>query len=369
LDQCFAKAEGVAMFSLTRFEAPSFPRLVRLAPGVALCAGVSLVAGALAQGERTLFGHVWLEALVLAILAGAAVRTVWRPGPQWEAGLEFSAKTVLEFAVVLLGLTVDPRALVAAGPWLLLGVLALVALTIASSYGLGRLFGLPRKLAILIACGNAICGNSAIAAVAPVIGAEGEDVGAAIAFTAVLGVALVLGLPALAAALQLSPRSFGVFAGLTVYAVPQVLAATAPVSPLSTQVGALVKLVRVLTLSPVVAVLSLLGFDEGRPAPTSRTANAPGQGGRRLGNLAPWFILGFLALAGLRATVPLPPALIARSSSAASALTIVSMAALGLGVDVRALLRAGPRVSLVVVLSIGVLGGLAFTLVRLLALR
>lgn len=341
-------------------------RVVRLAPGVALCAAVSLAAWALQDTERALFGRTWLETLVLAILAGAALRTVRRPGPLWEPGVEFSAKAVLEVAVALLGLNVDARALVAAGPWLLLGVLALVAVTVPSSYALGRLFRLPRRMALLIACGNAICGNSAIAAVAPVIGAEGEDVGAAIAFTAALGVGVVLGLPVLATALHLGHRSFGVFAGLTVYAVPQVLAATAPVGPVSAQVGTMVKLVRVLTLGPMVAILSLLGFDKGRASATGEALPA----GRRphLRHLTPWFILGFLALAALRAAAPLPPLLIERAGSAATVLTVISMAALGLGVDIRALLRAGPRVTFVVTLSLAILGGLALLLVHLLAL-
>ena len=277
--------------------------------------------------------------------------------------MEFSAKTILEVAVVLLGLTVDIRALAAAGPWLLVGIAGLVSVSITCSYGLGRLFRLPRRMAVLIACGNAICGNSAIAAVAPVIGAEGEDVGAAIAFTAVLGVAVVLGLPVLAAALHLGHRGFGVFAGLTVYAVPQVLAATAPISPLSAQVGTLVKLVRVLTLGPVVAILSLVGFEEAAGA-----ASAAGPAKPRLRHLMPWFILGFLALVALRAALPLPQPFIAGAGSAATALTIVSMAALGLGVDIRALVRAGPRVSAVVSLSLVILGVLALALVRTLGL-
>jgi uncharacterized membrane protein YadS len=108
---------------------------------------------------------------------------------------------------------------------------------------------------VLVACGNSICGNSAIAAVAPVIGADGEDVAASIAFTAVLGVVVVLLLPFLAPLLHLSGLQYGVLAGLTVYAVPQVLAATAPLGMVAVQMGTLVKLVRVLMLGPVVLVL------------------------------------------------------------------------------------------------------------------
>jgi uncharacterized membrane protein YadS len=107
-------------------------------------------------------------------------------------------------------------------------------------------------MSILIACGNSICGNSAIAAVAPVIGADGDDIAASISFTAVLGVVVVLTLPLLVPILQLSLTQYGVLAGLTVYAVPQVLAATLPIGALSNQVGTVIKLVRVLMLGPVV---------------------------------------------------------------------------------------------------------------------
>ena len=74
----------------------------------------------------------------------------------------------------------------------------MVIIAIGASFGIGRALGLPKRMATLVACGNSICGNSAIAAVAPVIGADGDDVAASIAFTAVLGVVVVLGLPLLA---------------------------------------------------------------------------------------------------------------------------------------------------------------------------
>src|SRR5262249_18964185 len=127
------------------------------------------------------------------------------------------------------------------------------------SYAICRSLGLPQRLSILIACGNSICGNTAIAAVAPVIGANGDDIASSISFTAVLGVIVVLTLPLLVAVLHLSLTQYGVLAGLTVYAVPQVLAATLPIGALSNQVGTVIKLVRVLMLGPVVLGFSLLG--------------------------------------------------------------------------------------------------------------
>ncbi len=333
----------------------------KIAPGVLLCGAVTAAALLLQGLEARLFGRAWLEALVLAILMGAAIRTAWTPSPRWTAGIDFSAKMLLEIAVVLLGATVSGGAILAAGPGLLLGIAGTVVVAILFSYGVGRLFGLPHRMATLIACGNSICGNSAIAAVAPVIGAEGEDVATAIGFTAVLGVAVVLLLPPLAAALHLTNAAFGVFAGLTVYAVPQVLAATAPVSALSAQVGTLVKLVRVLMLGPVVLVLSLIA-----------ARRSPGEAPRpklNVSKLVPWFIVGFLALVAARSMGAIPETALKPASSAATLLTIVSMAALGLGVDVRQVAKAGVKATSVVTLSLLGLGLIAFGLIALLGVR
>jgi uncharacterized integral membrane protein (TIGR00698 family) len=342
--------------------------LARATPGLLLCAAVSAAAMGLQGLESRLFGRAWLESLVLAILLGTATRTVWTPGRRWTSGIDLSAKLILEIAVVLLGATISASMLLAAGPMLLVGILGLVAVAIAVSYALGRMFGLPHRMATLIACGNSICGNSAIAAVAPVIGADGDDVAAAIAFTAVLGVGVVLGLPVLAIMLRMTPRAFGVFAGLTVYAVPQVLAATAPISSISSQVGTLVKLIRVLMLGPVVIVLSLIAqkdrdeTDEAAPAVTAGDRPKPEHPG--LHQFVPWFIVGFLVLVAARSTNLVPVALIRPASQLAAGLTVMSMAALGLGVDVRVLARAGLRVSIVVTLSLAALAGLALLLIH-----
>lgn len=344
----------------------------RLAPGLALCATITLAALALQALEGDLLGHAWLEGVAMAILLGAALRTAWTPGPLWRAGIDFSGKTLLEIAVVLLGATVDARAILAVGLPLLLGTACLVASMIAVSYVLGRALRLPRRMAILIACGNAICGNSAIAAVAPVIGADGEDVTAAIAFTAVLGVAVVIGLPAMATILGLSHEAYGAFAGLTVYAVPQVLAATAPVSPVSAQIGAVVKLARVLMLGPVVAVLSFTKLDarDGACAAHRPVCGSDGSGRGRPPShqIAPWFIVGFVLMLMARSGGLTPPTLVGPAGAAASLLTVMSMAALGLGVDVRALTRAGVRVSGVVVASLLILAGMALVLIRVIGM-
>ena len=148
--------------------------------------------------------HPYIEALVIAILLGMAVRTAWNPSERWQAGIVFSAKQLLEVAVMLLGASISFAAIAASGMLLLATVMFTVAVTLGASFGLSRLLGLPTKLSILIACGNSICAaNSAIAAVAPVIGADGDDIASSISFTAILGVLMVLGLPLLDFALAI----------------------------------------------------------------------------------------------------------------------------------------------------------------------
>jgi uncharacterized integral membrane protein (TIGR00698 family) len=294
---------------------------------------------------------------VLAILLGTAIRTLRGPDARLEPGIQVGAKLLLEIAVVLLGVSVSAGALLQNGLRLIAGIAGVVVLAILISYGIGRRFGLPRKMALLIACGNSICGNSAIAAVAPVIDADGQDVAASIAFTAVLGVGVVLGLPLLVGALSLTQREYGVFAGLTVYAVPQVLAATCSVSASAAHIGTVVKLVRVLMLGPVVLVLSLLqgGLEPRR-----------GRARPAVSQLAPWFIVGFLLLLWLRSAGLVPYVLLAPAHAAADGLTVMSMAALGLGVDARAVVRAGARVAAVVVGSLVGLAVISLALIRLL---
>jgi len=328
-------------------------------PGLALCAAVAAIAYAAEALETRLFGKAWLETLVLAIVIGAGVRTAWTPPARFGAGVAFSAKTLLEIAIVLLGLSVSATTLFAAGPALLVGIAFTVCAAIAISYGIGRGFGLPHKLSVLIACGNSICGNSAIAAAAPVIRADSDDIAASIAFTAVLGVIVVLALPFAGQFLHLSQVQYGVLAGLTVYAVPQVLAATASAGAISVQIGALVKLGRVLMLGPVLFLLALLG---GAQASAS-------QDKVRLSQLAPPFILGFLAMIGLRSTGWLAPSVLAAAATAASVLTIMAMAALGVGVDARSVARAGARVTVVVVASLLALGAISLALISALGLR
>src|SRR3954471_13772837 len=125
----------------------------RFLRGLVLCVAIAVAATLGGSLEHALAGRAWIEPLVLAILIGAAVRTAWTPGPRWKPGIDFSAKQVLEVAIVLLGVTLDVPLLVRAGPALGAGIVLAVVAALAVGYGLGVALGLRRKLATLVAVG------------------------------------------------------------------------------------------------------------------------------------------------------------------------------------------------------------------------
>jgi uncharacterized membrane protein YadS len=183
-------------------------------------------------------------------------------------------------------------------------------------------------------------------------------VAASIAFTAVLGVATVLLLPLLGDLLGMTLSQYGTLAGMTVYAVPQVLAATVPVGPEAVEMGTLVKLVRVLMLGPVCVVLAIIVHRIGMRA----------GGTAKLGfsKMVPWFIIGFLGMLAIRSLGLIPEVLLDPVKLLAGALTTIAMAALGLGVDLRTVARAGGRVTAAVTCSLLMLGVISVLLIRLL---
>ncbi|MBB4566277.1 YeiH family protein [Rhizobium leucaenae] len=339
---------------------PLFHRANIILPGLALTSLVALLAYAGEHIEIGILGGRWIESLVLAIALGIVICTVKPLKPALRPGIDFSAKILLEIAIVLLGASISLSAISSAGVWLIAGIAIVVVLSIAATYMIGRLLGLPPKLATLIACGNSICGNSAIVAVAPVIEAGSEEIAAALAFTAVLGIAAVFLLPLLYFHAGMSVPQYGVLAGLTVYAVPQVLAATAPVSLLAVQTGTLVKLVRVLMLGPVIFLLGILTKTE--------TAGIDSRTGHRH-SLVPWFICGFLGLMALRSFGLIPDALVTPMAVASNILTVIAMAALGLSVNIRSVAHAGGRVITAATLSLLTLGVISYGLIAALQIQ
>jgi uncharacterized integral membrane protein (TIGR00698 family) len=274
---------------------------------------------------------------VLAILLGMLLGNLVRLPEAARPGSDFSAKTLLDIAVALLGATLSWGAIAALGLPLFALIAALVIVAIAAVYLLGRALGLGPRLSILIAAGNGICGNSAIAATAPLVGARREEVTAAISLTALIGVLTVLLLPFAVWLLGMKLPNYAVLVGLSVYAVPQVVAAAAPFGTGVIALATLVKLSRVVMLGPLTLALSLFAHRLVGPGETP--------GGRpRL--YLPWFILVFALLSAARSAGLIGDGAAALLAETSKLLATLAMAGLGLGVSLASLREVGPRVTL-----------------------
>ncbi len=337
---------SAAAESMQASQAPKPPTwLSRMGPGLLVCVVVGGVAWTIAWGEKRAIDNAIVDALVVAMLLGILLRnTISLPG-SLDAGAKFSSKQILEASVLLLGASVDLGAVFDAGGTLL-GLIAFSVIGgITLAWVVGRSLGLHSKLAILIGVGNSICGNSAVAAVAPAIRASADDVAIAIGVSAVMGVGQILLLPLIVPGLSVTDYQYGVIAGISVYAVPQVVAAAFAVSNLSGQVATLVKLTRVLFLGPMILVLGFLHRKERVKGEATKTLY------QRFSLFMPWFVGGFLILTLARTTGLINDDVSDLAKDISKVFFAVAMVGLGLGVDLKKVRAVGPRVAITILVS------------------
>ncbi|MGY6565950.1 MAG: YeiH family protein [Halomonadaceae bacterium] len=323
--------------------APSWDRLKRLYPGVALCMVLALASSFLAE-------HYGAPALLLALLLGFGFAS--QAGEmRMQGGVGFCARRVLRVGVALLGARIGLTQLQEIG-WLPLAVvLVSVPLILGVALGLGRWLALPTPHSLVAGAAVAICGVSAAVAVAAVLPAgrleERRLLGVVVCVTA-LGTLAMLGLPPLTALLGYGDIASGLFLGATIHDVAQAAGAGYLVSDSAGDVATLTKLLRVALLVPLVLAIGLL---------LRRGESSSGE--------FPWFLLGFVVLFVANSLGLLSPGLRELLISASQWCLLVTMAALGMRTSVRDLLAQGWRpLSLLCALS----AALVLTVMGLLAL-
>jgi uncharacterized integral membrane protein (TIGR00698 family) len=281
-----------------------------------------------------------VSAAIIAMVAGVLVRNLLPlPAPVIDTAKGL-ARRIIPVTIVLTGAGLNLLRVASVGSRALLITLVCMAVAMMASVWLGRALGVLHRARVLIGAGTAICGTSAIVAVAPLIGAEDHDLMLSIGTVNILGLALMFLLPAAGGLLHLGNEAFGVWAGTTIHAVPQVVAAGFAYSGPAGALATLVKLVRVTLLAPLLIVVGLLH------ARRSGSTVAI-----QYSRLIPPFVYGFMALA-LCNTLGLFPVLQFRFGAYPLAdslanlgelLLTLSMAAMGLEVNVRFLAHTGGR--------------------------
>ena len=291
----------------------------------------------------------------LALLLGLALGSVPAVRGAVLAGARSAARQLLRIGVALLGARLTIGAVLEGGSAAILGAAVIVTVGLGLGIWLARRMDLPGRLGLLIAVGMAICGNSAILAVAPVIRAEGRETTYAVSTITLFGLVAVLALPVAGHALGLTDGVFGTWAGLSVNDTAQVVATGYAYSDPAGDAATVVKLTRNLAIAPVLLGAALLVGGARRDVST-RVA---------LARAVPWFVVGFVLLAALRSAgvldvaLPWGDTLASLLSTAASWLILLALAGVGASADLRSTIGIGPRPFLlglvlwIVILAVG----------------
>jgi uncharacterized integral membrane protein (TIGR00698 family) len=293
----------------------------------------------LAVVARWLAGAVGLGVeTAMALVLGVAVGSAPAIRPAIVEGAQFAGRQLLRVGVALLGARLTLGAVLDGGAAALAGAVVIVVTGLVVGVWLGRRVGLPTRLGWLIAAGMAICGNSAILALAPVIRAEGRETTYAVSTITLLGLIGVLALPVAGRALGLGDGAFGMWAGLAVNDTAQVVATGYAYSAPAGDVATVVKLTRNLAIAPLLLGAALLVPGAARTSTRGAVVRA-----------VPWFVVGFVALAGLRSlgaldlVMPWGGTLAETLTVAAGWLILIALAGVGASADLRATLGIGPR--------------------------
>ena len=315
-------------------------KILKAMPGILLSVGVAALA-------------CWLESLLPIHLIGSAVIAMFigmilnhflKGTRLFAAGLKFTSKKILKFAIILLGLSLNITTILHVGQLSLTVMIFTLLTCFGGGYFIGRALGLNWKLSNLISAGTGICGGSAIAAIAPTIDADDNDVAYAMSATFLFDMAMIVLFPIMGQAMGMTDQAFGIWAGTAVNDTSSVVATGYAFSEGAGDFATMVKLTRTLAIIPTVITFAFVQLRLKR-----KEAIANAQNGDELKanfsvvKIFPWFILGFLALSIVASVVSIPATVVSGTKSASKFLMVCALSAIGLNTSFSSMKKAGIR--------------------------
>ncbi len=311
----------------------------KIGPGLALCLVLAIPSWLLGRIFPVIGGPVF------AILLGMAVALFYKKKERTQAGIAFTSKKILQYAVILLGFGLNLSQIAQVGAQSLPIILSTISTSLIVSFVLWKVMKIPGNTATLIGVGSSICGGSAIAATAPVVEADDEEIAQSISVIFLFNIAAALIFPTLGGMLGLSNQGFGLFAGTAVNDTSSVTAAASAWDGIHPGANTLdqatiVKLTRTLAIIPITLVLALW-----RTAKAKR-AGANGESTFSLKKVFPFFIL-FFVLASVITTVAtsfgVPGSAFQPFKELSKFFIIMAMGAIGLNTNLVKLVRTGGK--------------------------
>lgn len=323
--------------------------LKRNIEGILISLAVAIPAYAVVQ---LVDGLKVIGAPIIAILAGMIIAVAVKDGlGRFKPGMSFTSKYVLQLAVVLLGFGLNLATVGKVGLSSLPVILSTITTSLLVAYVLYKILKTPAKTSTLIGVGSSICGGSAIAATAPVVKANNEEIAQSIAVIFLFNVIAAIIFPTLGDLLGMSNEGFALFAGTAVNDTSSVTAAASTwdaIHGTGSEVldgATIVKLTRTLFIIPIVVILSLIMAKKD-------TDGTSGDMKGKLKNAFPKFILFFI-LASVITTIAtsvltgnmldVAQDTFAFLKKVSAFMIVVAMAAIGLNTDIVKLVKTGGK--------------------------
>lgn len=307
----------------------------KLVPGFA----AALIIAAISKLIESILPIHLIGASVIALFIGMIINHFWKPNDTFSAGLKFTSKKILKFAIILLGASLNIKIVLEVGKM----SLCVMAFTLFTCFGVGYFVGralkINWKLSNLISAGTGICGGSAIAAIAPVIDADDSDIAYAMSATFLFDMAMIVLFPIMGQAMGLSDMAYGLWAGTAVNDTSSVVAAGYAFSEAAGDFATMVKLTRTLSIIPTVIAFALINARIKRKEAGAGGAAVKAKLG--LTKIIPWFILGFLALAVINSFGVIPQAVSSGMKGVSKFLMVSALAAIGLNTSFKDMKKSG----------------------------
>jgi uncharacterized integral membrane protein (TIGR00698 family) len=302
---------------------PSFATLLHILPGLIIV----LIIGFAAKFAAS---YIALGSVTLAIILGIIINNLLPIHKTFSTGIVFAEKKLLSLAIMLMGAQLNFSILTSLGLKAIILIVLIAVISISVGYVIGKAFKLSSPFSLLLGIGNAICGSSAIAGAAPLLGAEEDETGLSISVVNFLGTIGIFLLPFLARILTKGdPLSSGLLVGGTLQAVGQVTAAGFSMSDEIGRIATVVKMGRILLLGPVLIFFSL-AF-KGKSSSQKKK------------NSIPPFIIGFIILAIFSNVVVIPQIWLDLIKLVSKNFLILAMAGVGLKITFSKLIKQGPK--------------------------
>ena len=315
-------------------------KVLKVFPGIILSVDVALLA-------------CWLESLLPIHLIGSAVIAMFigmvlnhflRNTKVFASGLKFTSKKILKFAIILLGLSLNITTILNVGKMSLTVMIFTLLTCFGGGYFIGKALGLNWKLSNLISAGTGICGGSAIAAIAPTIDADDNDVAYAMSATFLFDMAMIVLFPIMGQAMGMTDQAFGIWAGTAVNDTSSVVATGYAFSEGAGDFATMVKLTRTLAIIPTVIIFAFVQLRLKRKETLANSKSGSElKANFSIAKIFPWFILGFLAMSIVASVFPIPAAVVSGTKSASKFLMVCALAAIGLNTSFSSMKKAGIR--------------------------